>query len=93
MVTTSGATTATAGEARHQNSEELGNCVDYALEDSSDSVDDGHDTVTDGTEQALNLKGSQQKALDEVIRGWLIGHTHETTAPILAVYVVCLFVL
>ena len=48
-------TRAAAGEAADDDAEEGGDGVDDALKDTGNTVDDGHDSVTDGAEAALDL--------------------------------------
>lgn len=59
---TRAATRAAASEAADDDAEEGGDGVDDAPEDTGNTVDDGHDSVTDGAEAALDLVG----LLDEV---------------------------
>ncbi len=56
MSTSSSSATA-AGEARDENVEEGSDGTDYALEDGSNTIDDGHEAGTDGSEKAFNLTG------------------------------------
>lgn len=49
------ATAASAGEARNDDIEETDDGTDDGLEDGSDTVNDGHETCSDGLEDALNL--------------------------------------
>lgn len=44
-----------AGQARNDDAEEVGNAVDDGLEDAGDTVNDCHDASTDGLEERLDL--------------------------------------
>jgi len=53
----------TAGQARDDYVKETNDGTDDGLEDSTDTIDDGHQAVPDGAENALNLLNSSLATL------------------------------